>query len=582
MSAVIHVTHEAVTKIGGIGAVLEGLITAPEYQRGVDRTLLVGPLFSGLDEEHVKRTGEVLYSSLSATIAVPDPGFFELIEAKYGVRIVYGRRPVCDAASGGEVAAEVVLVDCSEMIPERENAFKFRLFEEFGIQSERYESVRDYVQYLRLAEPAYDVLAGLLAQESGPHFVISHEYMGMPLALKAISAGDSRFRTVFHAHEVATMRPIVEESAGHDTMFYNVLDQAVATGKSVEDVFGDQSDFYRHALISRAHRCDAIFAVGDCVVRELGFLNLEFGSAPIDLVYNGIPATEISLDKRKSAIAGLQTYARSLTGSMPDFIFTHVTRLVPSKGLWRDFQVLEHLDRMLAAEGSSGVFFILTSAAATRSAADVTRMEADYGWPSLHRAGYPDLDGAEADLWAEVVEFTHDSQFIHAVLVNQFGWSRELCGSGMPPDMDFMDLRCGTHVEFGQSIYEPFGIAQLEPLSSGALCVISSVCGCKGYVERVAGGDAFPNVLVADYTKLAQPWSLDDLLAMDTDARLVVESERSLEVAERIHQHLPRSDADLEAALARGCEAAQKMSWNSVARDLFLPGLERATERATA
>ena len=578
MSAVVHVTHEAVTKIGGIGAVLEGLVTAPQYQQAVDRTLLVGPLFSSLDEEQISRTGEVLYSSLTATVGIPDPGFFRLIEARYGVHIVYGRRPVLDATGGGEAGAEVVLVDCSEMDPELENAFKFLLYEEFGIQSERYEDVPDYIQYLRLAEPAYDVVAGLLALTAGPHFIIAHEYMGMPLALKAIAVGDDRFRTVFHAHEVATVRPLVEESVGHDIMFYNVLDQAAA-GSSVEDVFGDQSGFYRAALVGCAHRCDAIFAVGDCVVRELGFLNDAFRQAPVDLVYNGIPAAEISLAERKAAIAGLQSFARNLTGAQPDYVFTHVTRLVPSKGLWRDLQVLGHLDGMLAGDGSTGVFFILTSAAATRSPQDVTRMETEYGWPLNHRAGYPDLDGAEVDLWADVDAFNRDSQSIRAVLVNQFGWSREYCGSSMPPGMGFMDLRRGTHVEFGQSIYEPFGIAQLEPLSFGATCVISNVCGCRGFAERVTGGEAFPNILVADYTSLTPPWTLDELLQMDGAARVAVESARSLDVAERLHQHLPRSDADLEAALVRGFDVARQMSWDSVARDLFLPGLERAAQR---
>ena len=31
MRSVVHVTHEAVEKVGGIGAVLEGLITSPAY-----------------------------------------------------------------------------------------------------------------------------------------------------------------------------------------------------------------------------------------------------------------------------------------------------------------------------------------------------------------------------------------------------------------------------------------------------------------------------------------------------------------------------------------------------------------------
>ncbi len=82
-----------------------------------------------------------------------------------------------------------------------------------------------------------------------------------------------------------------------------------------------------------------------------------------------------------------------------------------------------------------------------------------------------------------------------------------------PEDTEFMDIRRGTHVEFGQSIYEPFGIAQLEPLSFGALCVITNVCGCAGFVNAVTQGRGTPNVIVTDYTDLggATP-DIDELL----------------------------------------------------------------------
>ena len=44
MTAIVHVTHEAVQKVGGIGAVLQGLITSSVYAGAIDRTILLGPL----------------------------------------------------------------------------------------------------------------------------------------------------------------------------------------------------------------------------------------------------------------------------------------------------------------------------------------------------------------------------------------------------------------------------------------------------------------------------------------------------------------------------------------------------------
>ena len=224
------------------------------------------------------------------------------------------------------------------------------------------------------------------------------------------------------------------------------------------------------------------------------------------------------------------------------------------------------------------MFFILTSCAGIRSHEDVARMESEYGWPADHRAGYPDLDGPEVDLWEMVEEFNESSQSIRAILVNQFGWSRDRCGVRMPAEMTFMDLRRGTHVEFGQSIYEPFGIAQLEPLSFGALCVLSSVCGCTGFVDRLTANRGCDNVLVADYTDLPAPLEMSQLLNMDDATRLEIEDSCSRLVAEELHRRLPRTDAELEAALTKGYDVARRMSWESVARDLFLPGLERAAQ----
>ena len=69
------------------------------------------------------------------------------------------------------------------------------------------------------------VLKALGAAE-GRTTIISHEFMGMPTVLAAKLEPYCNFRTVFYAHEVATVRRIVEEHPGHDTMFYNVMRQA--------------------------------------------------------------------------------------------------------------------------------------------------------------------------------------------------------------------------------------------------------------------------------------------------------------------------------------------------------------------
>ena len=578
MSSVIHVTHEAVVKVGGIGAVLEGLITTCSYQADIGRTILVGPLFSPEDEDALAAEGEIGYSSSSGRRSGETGKGLQLVERKYHTPLVYGWRRMVDGA-GHARAVEVLLVDVSQVNRELENRFKFDLYQRFGLQSDRYESTWDYLQYLRLAEPAYEALQALLGDSPGPHFVLSHEYMGMPLALKSISAADPRFRTIFHAHEVAAVRPIVENAPGHDAMFYNVMALAMDDGLSIGDVFGDQSGFYRHALVERSHRCDSVFAVGDRIVDELRFLGPGLRDAPIDLVYNGVPAVEISAEEKKASVDRLRSYAQALTGVRPQVVFTHVSRPVASKGFWRDLQVLEHLDRAFAADGRTGVLYLLSTAAGSRTSEDVLRMEAEYGWPLDHRAGYPDLEGPEVDLWAAASAFNQGARAIRVVFVNQFGWDRGRCGRRMPAEMSFADLRRGTQVEFGLSIYEPFGIAQVEPLSCGALCVVSDVCGCRGYVRRAAGEQDFANLIVAAYTDLGGTRSMEELRRMDAPELERIEAGAGAAAAGEILEGLPRSEEEEWEAVQRGYGVARNMSWERVCEDFFLPGLGRAARR---
>ena len=65
MSIVAHVTHEAIQKVGGIGAVIQGLLTTRQYKRTIERTFLIGPLHDTDvgEDERLGEGGEVLYSS---------------------------------------------------------------------------------------------------------------------------------------------------------------------------------------------------------------------------------------------------------------------------------------------------------------------------------------------------------------------------------------------------------------------------------------------------------------------------------------------------------------------------------------
>ena len=581
IALLIHATHEAGLKLGGIGAVLDGLLGSAAYNAAVGRTILVGPInvWNPVEMERLTAPANrlrIIYSSIHGINQAPDAlsRALRAIEEGMRVRLLYGVRRF------GSAEHEVILVDAGGIASEVINGYKYYLWQRWGLPCSQHEGNWEFSFFLNAGEPLFAALEAVTAgiSPAADRYVIAHEWLGLPVVFSALLRDPKRYKTIFYAHEVATARLLVEEHGGHDTRFYNALRLGIARGNTLDQVFGDQSWFYKHALIQRAGVCDRIFAVGDLVVDELRFLGGVFRDAPIDLVYNGVPAAPISLEEKTASRELLLQYAQNLTGYRPDYIFTHVTRMVPSKALWRDLRVLEHLEWTLAAQGQKAILFVVSTAApAGKRSEDVLRWESEYGWPMGHRDDNGDLQGAETDFFFQALEPFHwGRQAIRVVLVNQFGWDRGRCGLRMPEAMRFADLRTGADLEFGQSIYEPFGIAQVEPLSAGALCVVSNVCGCVGFVNRAANGQPLPNFVVADYVTPPPGWHLWspwDALGIDRQIRDGIEARHSYLVAQQIADRLPHTDADRRRLLQAGQRVAAGMSWEVVVRDYLLPGL---------
>jgi len=584
-TTVVHVTHETVGKIGGIGAVLQGLFTCKSYLDSVQRSILVGPLFTteGSVLDRLGENGEVLYSSIDGLI---NPGYgpaFRKIESFYNAGVVYGRRTFIDERTGVRSSPEVLLIDVRHVEAGVVNDFKRKLFEHFGIRSNLYENLWEYEQYVRLAPVAIAALKALGAAEKSTT-IIAHEFMGLPTALAAVLEPCCDFRTIFYAHEVATMRRIVEEHPGHDTMFYNVIKQAYKDKLYVSDVFGDQNSYFKHALVEASKNCDHIFAVGDYVVDELRFLSPEFEAENISIVYNGIPAYQISVADKHASREKLRRYCENMLGYRPDYVFGHVTRLVKSKGLWRDLRVLYEIEKELRTQGKTAVLLLLSTEVSKRRSRDVHDIEAAYNWPVAHHEGWPDLSGGEATFYAAVQEFNTKCRNVKIIFINQFGFDQRSCGKRMPENMEFTDIRKGIDVEFGQSIYEPFGIAQLEPLTFGGICVPSSVCGCSGFLRDVTGGEDVKNVIIADYTNLGdfRYGDIEDLVQIDRSVRDRIEARQAAAVSKEILMRLPKSDAETEAMIQNGYRLAQKMNWDMVINNYLLKNLQKTAQAVGA
>jgi hypothetical protein len=588
---VIHATHEAGVKIGGIGAVLDGLLAADAYNQLVDRSILVGPMF-GWDSTQMERLNSprnkltIRYSSLHGIFDTVSPELrdaFQAVEITYQVALLYGVRRI------GHYDHEVILVDASNPNMGAINTFRYFTWQHYGINSARYSHDSEFNLYFGIAQPIFAALKALQVDRdlaANQRFVIAHEWLGMPVVFAAQMNEPGQWRTIFYAHETATVRLLVEEHPGHDTRFYNVLYQGREWGLDLPSLFGDQGYYFKDAIIRQAAHCDNIFAVGDLVVDELRFLGHELAHKHIDLVYNGVTLQPVNIQAKLESKRRLQKYCENLLGYVPDYVFTHVTRLVLSKALWRDMRVMSHLDRMLHQAGKSAVLFVLsTGLPAGRRSEWVHAWEAQYGWPVGHRADNGDLVGQEADFFFNAVEpFNSSAQSSKVVFVNQFGWSQDRCGQRMPAEMEFIDVRQGSDLEFGQSIYEPFGIAQVEPLNFGAITCVSSVCGCIGFIQqagRALGIETIPNLVVADYVTVPPAHPLRspyDALGIGQGIRDWIETINSEAAAQQIFGLLPRNPAEMEALIQSGTQLAEQMSWDVVARDYLVPGLQRAAE----
>jgi hypothetical protein len=580
-----HVTHEAIDKIGGIGTVLEGLITSPVYQEKVGRTILVGSCSTAIAVDPQKRLGDegtVYYSSVDKIDTLGLGPKLHPIEWAFDVSLIYGKRTYAIPGDDRRGEAEVLMIDVFHINKGRLAAFKHRLWEMLGVDSFKYEHDWGFEEWMRIAEPAFYGLRALLGDPELPCILLSHEFMGLPTAFKCVLDGHRQFRTLFHAHECSTARTLVEDHPGHDTMFYNVMREAKKKGLYAEDVFGDQSRHFRHALISRAHVCDAIVAVGDDTAREMHFLGKHFDHHQIDMVYNGVPAPAINFAERTASRKMLADYTEELLGYRPDVLMTHVMRPVISKGVWRDLQVCHELEKRFEKQKKTGVLYILTSAGGTRRPQDVRSMEAEYNWPAKHRNGFPDLVGPEVEIDRIAEVFNAGHKRIKIVLVNQFGWDRERISDRLPAGSDMGDFRRAADVEFGTATYEPFGISPLEPLCAGAICVISDVCGCAGFVKEVTGAKGVDNVIIADYTALGKRITLEDAHDIGAAERTKIEERVAAEIADLLMKRLPKDAAGQKKLLEVGQQLVQRMGWDYVMEEHLSKVLDRVVQSPRA
>lgn len=571
MKVAVHVTHETVKKIGGIGAVINGMCSSSSYRNFFEKTLLYGPVFGDPMEavREIERRGKVILSTLGRGRRDER---IEMIARKYNADVIFGKKVLFDEISeeeGGEI--DVLVLSVQKMNLHEVARFKFVLWEKFGISSDLYESNWDYEQYLRIGVPFCELLKALYGEES-EFWIFAHEYMGLPSAFSALVNG-IRSRRFFVAHEVSTARFIVESHHGHDITFYNILKRERGR-RSLEEVFGSQKNNPRNELIKRANHLDLILPVSDLVKEEFLFLLPSCPPKKLKVIYNGIPVKKIAFEEKREARRKMMEYVKNLLGFIPDVVFTHVARFVLSKGFWRDLTLLHFLEPYFSREGKTGIYILLSTLVATgREPEDIMKMEREYGWPVYHKRGWPDLVGGEAEMYEYIKIFNSTHQHIKCVFINQFGFSRERCGMAVPEGMDFRDFRIASDAEFGLSIYEPYGISHVEVIPSGGISIISSSCGAAFFLKRVFEEARIKPFYILDFIKEGERLPTEKLLTLSIPERDVLERRCMENAAGEIFSIIPKGDEERKSLLEGISEFVEKMDWNEVFKNYLLEEL---------
>ncbi|HOQ28943.1 MAG TPA: hypothetical protein PLH36_09385, partial [Armatimonadota bacterium] len=144
-------------------------------------------------------------------------------------------------------------------------------------------------------------------------------------------------------------------------------------------------------------------------------------------------------------------------------------------------------------------------------------------------------------------------------------------------ELTWMDMRIASDLELGLSIYEPFGIAQMEPLSFGGICLVSSVCGSAGFALKAAGDGKPETVVIADFTALPKKVrTLEEVRSIGITERDEVEERVCREAAAEVVKRLPEDDQERMALLKKGSALAARMSWDVVVDDYLVPALRSA------
>jgi len=208
-------------------------------------------------------------------------------------------------------------------------------------------------------------------------------------------------------------------------------------------------------------------------------------------------------------------------------------------------------------------------------------MEKEYGWPVMHKKGWPDCIGYEEDIYDYFQLFNAKSKAIKALFINQFGFDTRTCGDRVPVGTTLFDLRVASDVEFGYSIYEPFGISQIETIPYGGVSLLSRACGASFLFENIweKNGKApfhiidFSNIEKINLADINEIFQSSDKITsfknLNEEIRKNIENEIFKLKVDEIYSKIPKTDKERQVLLENKDEKVMYFSWESRLKEIL-------------
>ena len=328
-------------------------------------------------------------------------------------------------------------------------------------------------------------------------------------------------------------------------------------------------------ILQQAWRPDAVAATSASVRDELIFLNRAFAlRGEIPVVSPGVSVVPCNPEQKERSRRKVVSYARLLWDFKdlePEntIVATQIARAVDVNSFLRAFKALRSFSSQLPSQGrpDKKILFILVTSW------DVRRM---------NTGEYRVIE----ELLRELGGTSFAADNVGARVINQLQWPAVPEHNYKPTGLTREDLHRATDLSMCLNLYDAFAMAPLEPMSCGAIAVISTGCGCH---RKVLELDAWrENVVIVDY---AEEWVenlseshkgeiqgiLDDIFNITLEEKQNLERSTHRRLAPCLLNTLPWTAAQRASKLASGRLLAMQLNWEdefslpfvSLIRNLF-------------